>query len=276
MQVATAPEILRTNLTSFVLTLKALGIDDFLSFDLLTPPSKDSLCHALENLFALNAIDDNTTMTELGSQMCEFPIGDPRLSKVLLTSIDMKCSEEILIIASVMQVRDIFRRPRSVHQRTEFDAVLGEVVERSGDHSTYVNLFMDRSDLLGNSSFVNILAIRRAKEIRSQLKRFLRNYGNLVEYDGAESRDTIIRKCMSSGYFLNVAKLSNDGNYYTIKGNQKIVPSTASSVFSRFGQHSSHIIFGETFDGAQGNLEVRHISSINSVWLRELCPHYWV
>ena len=275
LDAASSPEVLRTNLSSFVLTLKALGIDDLMTFDLMSPPSRDSIIHALESLYALGALDDSCALTEAGNKMVEFPTNDPRLAKMLLVSLHMKCSEEILTIASIMQVREIFVRPRTSQQRADFDAAMGDLVDRTGDHATYINLAIDHTELLRDSSFVNIVAIRRALEIKSQLKRFLKNYGQITHYDGVEDRNTIVRKCVCSGWFLNIARISNDGFYYTVKGNQKVKPSPSSSVFSRFGKYSEYIVFGETFDGADGDLEVRFVSAIDGRWLHELAPHYW-
>ncbi len=77
----TPPEISRTPLSSFVLTMKALGIDNIMKFDLLTPPTVDSICFALEELFALGAIDDKCKIVKnVGDLMSEFPV-DVRLSR---------------------------------------------------------------------------------------------------------------------------------------------------------------------------------------------------
>ncbi|KAL7670974.1 hypothetical protein ACOME3_005889 [Neoechinorhynchus agilis] len=56
MLATTVPEIQRTNLASTVLSLKAMGINDLLSFDFMDPPSLDSLVMAMEQLHALNAL----------------------------------------------------------------------------------------------------------------------------------------------------------------------------------------------------------------------------
>ncbi len=50
-----------------------------------------------ENLYALSALDDEGLLTKLGRRMAEFPL-EPPLSKMLLTSVDLKCSDEIITI----------------------------------------------------------------------------------------------------------------------------------------------------------------------------------
>lgn len=57
---ANIPEIQRNELSSTVLQLKALGIDNFVKFRWLDAPPAESMIRALEHLHALEAIDDNT------------------------------------------------------------------------------------------------------------------------------------------------------------------------------------------------------------------------
>ena len=73
----TEPEILRCNLSSVVLQLLALDIDDILGFDFITPPPEGALLAAIETLHALQAIGDNGKLTELGRKMAQFPL-DPK------------------------------------------------------------------------------------------------------------------------------------------------------------------------------------------------------
>ena len=47
-------------------------------------------------LWILGALDNTGTLTTLGRQMVEFPL-DPALSKMLIVSVDMECSAEVLV-----------------------------------------------------------------------------------------------------------------------------------------------------------------------------------
>ena len=47
-------------------------------------------------LWVHGALDNTGSLTSLGRKMVEFPL-DPALSKMLLTSLDMGCSDEILV-----------------------------------------------------------------------------------------------------------------------------------------------------------------------------------
>ena len=86
----TVPEIQRTNLGNVVLMLKSLGIDDLIHFDFMDPPPAETMIRALEQLYALGALNDEGDLTKLGRRMAEFPL-DPMLSKCMIMSETYKC-----------------------------------------------------------------------------------------------------------------------------------------------------------------------------------------
>jgi hypothetical protein len=120
----TIPEIQRTNLGNVVLLLKSLGIKDLIHFDFMDPPpagighiarlsssaSQHTLTHvvvlnvcaetlirALEQLYALGALNDRGELTKLGRRMAEFPL-DPQLSKMILAAEQYGCTEEVCLM----------------------------------------------------------------------------------------------------------------------------------------------------------------------------------
>ena len=62
-----------------------------------------SLC----NLFF--TLDDEGLLTRLGRRMAEFPL-EPNLSKMLIMSVHLTCSDEILTIVSMLSVQNVFYR----------------------------------------------------------------------------------------------------------------------------------------------------------------------
>jgi len=281
MDTSTPPEILRSNLTSFLLTLKALGVQNILAFDLMNRPSMPALCHALETLYALGAINDDADLTKSGDQMAEIP-ASPNESKMMLESIQLVCAREIVCVVAALQVRSLFFQPKNQRQRLEYDAVMNEFVDSSGDHVTYVNL-IEANDSTPFSEeecrerFINYHALKRIDDVRSQLMLHLRRYGRIEGIDsgiGTPERSALIRRCVTAGFFTNVAKLGNDGRYYSLRG-KALISVSSSSILQHFGVPSEYIIFGETYDGSRGGIEARHCSSVQAKWLREVAPHYW-
>merc|ERR1712070_1204982 len=118
MQENTYPEILRSNLSSVILQLKKLGIDDLVHFDFMDPPAPETLMRALELLNYLGALDDDGNLTELGAQMSEFPL-DPQLSKMLIASVGFNCSNEILSVTAMLSVPNVFLRPNDAKRAAD-------------------------------------------------------------------------------------------------------------------------------------------------------------
>ena len=82
---ATLPEIKRVNLTSTVLTLKQMQIDDVLGFDFLDKPDAVQVEQALKQLYLLDAIDKDGKIMSLGQELARFPI-EPTFAKSLLAA----------------------------------------------------------------------------------------------------------------------------------------------------------------------------------------------
>ena len=202
---------------------------------------------------------------------------------------------DILTIAAALQVRNLFVQPRSERQSRAYDDAMADLLDRSGDHVTTVHLF----DLIDHSNkvlsdeecrerFVNRVALQRALDIRKQLSRFLnRRFGGGSSWFGSVRQEIVgshsynpierseaIRKCVCAGFFMNVAKLGSDGRYYTLRG-QFAVSVSSSSVLHKYGDSSDYIMFGETFDGTRGGIDVRPCRSVSGLWLKQLAPHYW-
>ena len=69
---STPPEICRSDVSLFLLQLKALGIDNVVRWDFMTPPPAKMLERGLEYLYSLGALDEMGRLTpELGTRMAE-------------------------------------------------------------------------------------------------------------------------------------------------------------------------------------------------------------
>jgi len=61
------------------------GINDLIHFDFMDPPPHETLVLALEQLYALSALNNLGELTKLGRKMAEFPV-DPMIAKMILAS----------------------------------------------------------------------------------------------------------------------------------------------------------------------------------------------
>ncbi|XP_070177312.1 pre-mRNA-splicing factor ATP-dependent RNA helicase DHX16-like isoform X2 [Littorina saxatilis] len=208
----TVPEIQRTNLGNVVLLLKSLGINDLINFDFMDPPPHETLVLALEQLYALGALNHQGELTKLGRRMAEFPC-DPMMSKMILASERYKCSKEIITIAAMLSVNNaIYYRPKDkiVHA----DTARQNFFRPGGDHLTLLNVFeqwaeTDFSTQWCFENFVQHRSMKRARDVRDQLEGLLER----VEIPVVSSPgDTIaIRKAITAGYFYHTARLIKGG-----------------------------------------------------------------
>jgi ATP-dependent RNA helicase DDX35 len=83
MPPTTPPELIRSDISLFILQLKALGIDNVLRFDWMDSPPSEMMIRAMEFLFSLKAIDESGRLTRpLGVCMAEVPV-DPMMAAIV-------------------------------------------------------------------------------------------------------------------------------------------------------------------------------------------------
>lgn len=165
------PEIQRTNLATTVLQLKTMGINDLLHFDFMDAPPVESLVMALEQLHSLSALDNEGLLTRLGRRMAEFPL-EPNLSKMLIMSVALQCSDEILTIVSMLSVQNVFYRPKD--KQAVADQKKAKFNQIEGDHLTLLAVFNSwKNNKFSNAwcyeNFVQIRTLKRAQDVRKQL-----------------------------------------------------------------------------------------------------------
>jgi ATP-dependent RNA helicase DHX8/PRP22 len=85
-----------------------MAINDLLNFDFMGAPPVESWIMALEQLQSLSALDDEGFLTCLGRRgMAEFPL-EPSLSKMLIMSVHLMCSDVVLTIVLTLSVQNVF------------------------------------------------------------------------------------------------------------------------------------------------------------------------
>lgn len=111
---ATVPEIQRSSLAGTVLYLKSLDLADMdiLKFDFLDSPSIESLEDALKQLYLVDAIDENGSITSLGRKMAELPL-EPSLSRTLLEANELDCLSQALTVVSMLSAETTLLPPPS-------------------------------------------------------------------------------------------------------------------------------------------------------------------
>ncbi|RZC50922.1 hypothetical protein C5167_019351 [Papaver somniferum] len=232
MSPTTIPEIQRTNLASTALQMKAMGINDLLSFDFMDPPSPQALISAMEQLYSLGALNEEGLLTKLGSKMAEFPL-EPPVSKMLLAGVYLGCSDEILTIISMIETGNIFYRPSN--KQEEADQKRATFVHPGGDHLTLLAVYEaweanNFSAAWCCKNFVQPRSLRRVQDVRKQLITILDRYNLGIVSVGKDS--TKIRRAIAAGFFFQAAKKDpQKGCYRTILENQQVYIHRSSALF---------------------------------------------
>uniref|UniRef100_A0A3Q2QDK7 Pre-mRNA-splicing factor ATP-dependent RNA helicase PRP16 n=1 Tax=Fundulus heteroclitus TaxID=8078 RepID=A0A3Q2QDK7_FUNHE len=272
MLTTTIPEIQRTNLANVVLLLKSLGVQDLLLFHFMDPPPEDNMLNSMYQLWILGALDNTGALTPTGRLMVEFPL-DPALSKMLIVSCDMGCSADILIIVSMLSVPAIFYRPKG--REEESDQVREKFSVPESDHLTYLNVYTqwknnNYSSIWCNDHFIHTKAMRKVREVRSQLKDIMvQQKMNLMS---CGSDWDIIRKCICAAYFHQAAKLKGIGEYVNVRTGMPCHLHPTSSLFG-MGYTPDYIIYHELVMTTKEYMQC--VTAVDGEWLAELGPMFY-
>ncbi|KAF9887469.1 hypothetical protein FE257_010186 [Aspergillus nanangensis] len=281
---ATVPEIQRSNLAPMIMQLKALGIDNIVRFDFLTPPPTDLVIRAFELLYSLGAVDDYAKLTKpLGMRMAELAV-DPMMAKVLLTAPSFNCLSEILSIAAMVSLQG------SVWVQHNGDRKMAESSRRKfaveeGDHLTYLNVYQafvtrgKKDSKWCRDNLLNYRSLQRAVSVRAQLKRYLERFGIGVDetltssYKSADlgKPSEQIQRCLTTGYFAHAAKMQPDGTFKTVSGGLTLHAHPTSLMFNR---KADWVIFHEILQTGEKTF-IRDITKIEKSYLVEYAPNYY-
>ena len=270
---STMPEIQRTNLNSVVLLLKSLGINDLMEFDFMDAPPAETLIRALENLYALGALNDKGALTKLGRQMAEFPT-DPMLARSILAADKQGCVEEVLsIIAMLGESASLFYRPKDKKMLAD-SARARFTIKEGGDHFSLLNIWnqwvdSDFSYVWARENFLQQRSLTRARDVRDQLAKLCDRVEVTITSVGAQ--DLVpIQKSLTAGFFPNAARLQKGGDSYrTVKNSMTTYLHPSSTLFE---VNPKWIIFYELVltsrEYMRGNLPIQ------AEWLADAAPHY--
>jgi ATP-dependent helicase HrpA len=201
----TDPEILRTNLATVILQMHALDLGDIANFPFVEAPDNRNITDGvrlLEEIAAVESIGNSnkgtekgksagaskftkgkpsktaTQLTKSGRLLAKFPI-DPRLAKMVITSIEFGCIEQILIIVSALSIQDPRERPHEKQQLS--DEKHNRFKNKTSDFISLLNLWQyinnQKKDLTQNQfrklcqrEFLSYVRLREWQDIFSQLK----------------------------------------------------------------------------------------------------------
>ncbi|KAI0485461.1 P-loop containing nucleoside triphosphate hydrolase protein [Xylaria cf. heliscus] len=273
------PEIQRSNLAPFILQLKALGIDNVVRFDYLTPPPAELMIKATELLYALGALDEYAKLTRpLGIRMAELAV-EPMMAKTLLSASSFDCINEILTIAAMTSLGGTIWVQQDGNKK-QMESARRKFAAEEGDHLTLLNVYQafvtkgKKESRFCHENYLNFKALTRAVSIRGQLKRYLERFGlsadESIKTHHAGTADRV-RRCLTTGYFAHAAKMQPDGSYRNVEGRTVLHAHPSSLMFNR---KADWVIFHEVMETGNKTF-IRDITKIEKSWLLEYSSGFY-
>ena len=253
------------------------------------------------------ALDEEGMLTRLGRKMAEFPL-DPPLSKVLIASVDLGCSEEILTIIGMITAQNIFYRPREKQaqarggvaavliaaaraaaqqgrrppnaprhahnaQTPQADAAKAKFFQPEGDHITLLAVYeawkaSKFSKPWAFENYVQERSLRRAQDVRKQLLAIMDRYK--LDIVSAGRNFNRVRQAICSGFFFHAARKDPQEGYKTIIDQTPVFIHPASALFQR---QPDWVIYHELVLTSKEYM--RECCAIDPKWLVELAPRFF-
>lgn len=278
----TDPEILRTNLASVILQMKALRLGDIVEFPFIDPPDTRAVRDGYQTLHEIGAIDEKNDLTPIGRMLAKLPI-DPRIGRMVLAARDENVLEDVLIIAAALSVQDPRERPMDKQQAA--DSAHGQFRDESSDFLSFLKLWhwfgenqrhLSGSKLrkLCKENYISFIRMREWHDIHVQIKEIVSEMG-FKPGDAAKTqpnargggRHDAIHRALLVGLLSNIGVKSETFEYTGARGTKfNLFPGSA--LFSRKPQWVMAAELVETT-----KLYARTVAPIRPEWVERLAFH---
>ncbi|KAI8011178.1 putative pre-mRNA-splicing factor ATP-dependent RNA helicase DEAH4 [Camellia lanceoleosa] len=280
---ATVPEIQRSSLAGTVLYLKSLDLPDMdiLKFDFLDPPSSESLEDALKQLYLIDAIDENGSISSIGRTMAELPL-EPSLSRTLMEANEYGCLSQALTVAAMLSAETTLLpgRSKSTEKKRKHDSSDLPNGSGWGDHIQLLQIYelWDQTDYDVDWCKDNNLQVRGMKfvrDVRKQLSQIMQKIakGSLdvrTNERRKESQEDYrnLRKSLSVGYANQLAeRMIRHNGYRTLGFKPQLVQVHPSSVLrtDEEGMLPNYVVYHELISTSRPFM--RNVCAVEMPWV---------
>lgn len=222
------------------------------------------------------------------SQVADFPM-EPSLAKMVISSVQLGCSDEILSVVAMLSVQSVFYRPKE--KQGQADSKKAKFHQPEGDHLTLLTVYngwkaANFSNPWCYENFIQARSMRRAQDVRKQLLgimdrcvlRLTSPYFHVADiyysykYDITSSgRDfNKVRRSICSGFFRNAAKKDPQEGYKTLIEGTPVYIHPSSALFNRNPEwlvYHSLILTTREY--------CHQVTAIEPKWLVEVAPQFF-
>jgi HrpA-like RNA helicase len=180
-----------------------------------------------------------------------------------------KIKDDILTIISLIQTDNIYYTPSVIKEKAE--RIREKFTHNTSDHLTLLNVFNQwkenkQQPNWAKDHFLNDKALRKAEDIKKQLKSYLDKIsldrGDNVKEEEVElilskiennnqtdktEQEDLIMKCLLTGFFTNLARYSGDNYFTTLKDKVlcKVHPTSILIKNPKLGKQYEYLIFND-------------------------------
>ena len=277
----TDPEILRTNLASVILQMTALGLDDIEAFPFVDAPDKRHIQDGIKLLEELGAFEmvrtkagEKRQLTAVGRQLSQLPV-DPRLAKMLLSSVSQGALHEVMIIVAALSIQDPRERPQEKQQAS--DEKHRRFADKKSDFLAFLNLWRylqeQQKELSKNQfrrqcqkDFLNYLRIREWQDIYHQIRLTVREMGLPINSEKAEYQQ--IHTALLSGLLSHIGLKEAEKQQYLGARNAHFAIFPNSVLFKK---QPKWVMAAELVETSK--LWGRMVAEIEPEWIEPLAEH---
>ncbi|XP_068124870.1 probable ATP-dependent RNA helicase DHX40 isoform X2 [Hyperolius riggenbachi] len=274
------PEIKRASLTSVILTLKCLEVNDVVRFPYLDPPEEKFILEALRKLYQCSAIDRCGNVTRLGRFLVEFPLS-PNLACALIKATSLGCEDLLLPVAAMLSVEHVFIQSGESQRQKELEQnheSLSSMAGGGNDFATLLYIFQQCKSSENPSAWchknaIHWRAVKNAFNVEKQLRDITNKLTRMKDFP-KEKMDmpghTVLVRCLCAGFFSNVARRSVGRTFCTMDGNGSVVHIHPSSALHGQEATLEWILFHSVL--VTSKIFVRTLCSIRYEWVKDLLP----
>ncbi|KZC13983.1 putative ATP-dependent RNA helicase YTHDC2 [Dufourea novaeangliae] len=230
MQPYQTSEILRLPLQELCLYTKHLApgntpIAEYLD-RALEPPSNVVTRNAVQLLKTIDALDPWEDLTELGSHLLDLPI-EPRLGKMLLYAVVLKCLDPVLTIVCSLSYRDPFILPLQPSQKRAATAARKRFATNTySDHMAVLRAFQGWQNARASGkertfceqNFISAAVMEMVVGMRTQLLGQLRASGFVRARGPGDIRDlnsnsenwAVVKAAITAGLYPNLMRVDRE------------------------------------------------------------------
>ncbi|XP_042502946.1 probable pre-mRNA-splicing factor ATP-dependent RNA helicase DEAH4 isoform X1 [Macadamia integrifolia] len=279
----TVPEIQRSSLAGSVLYLKSLDLPDIdiLKFDFLDPPSRESLEDALKQLFLIDAIDENGSITDIGRTMAELPL-EPSLSRTLIEANKFGCLSQALTVAAMLSIETTLLPGQSKSTEKKRKHAPSDLPDGSGwgDHIQLLQIFenwdlVDYDPRWCKDNDLQVRGMMFSKDVRKQLSQIMQKIakGPLDVQANQRWKETqqdyrSLRRALCVGYANQLAeRMIHHNGYRTLGYKSQLVQVHPSSVLrsDEDGMLANYVVYHELISTSRPFM--RNVCGVEMSWV---------